>query len=123
MHVPTYYEFGKRTLLRDELELKTVVKPLLCPGFVLPKGYPSTVSDDYLRYQLRCLPAHITGWMGRSLVTSSLINALNIGASASGTVAASAAIKWITKDGIGAFGRFLVGSYFLDTVCATLALD
>jgi len=27
---------------------------------------------------------------------------------ASATVATSAAIKWITKDGIGAFGRFLV---------------
>jgi hypothetical protein len=26
-----------------------------------------------------------------------------------GTVAASAAIKWIIKDGIGAAGRFLVG--------------
>ncbi len=26
-----------------------------------------------------------------------------------GATAAAAAIKWITKDGIGAFGRFIVG--------------
>ena len=78
-------------------------------GFVLPRGYPDSVTPDYLNYQLRCLPAHITGWMSKSLATSSLIHALGVGpVSPSGTVAASAAIKWITKDGIGAFGRFLV---------------
>lgn len=78
-------------------------------GFVLPRGYPNSVTPDYLEYQLRCLPAHITGWISKSLATSSLIHALNVGpVGPSGTVAASAAIKWITKDGIGAFGRFLV---------------
>ena len=78
-------------------------------GFVLPKGFPSSVTNDYLGYQLRALPAHITGWMSKSLATSSLIHALGFGSiGPSGTVAASAAIKWITKDGIGAFGRFLV---------------
>ena len=78
-------------------------------GFVLPRGFPNSVTPDYLEYQLRCLPAHITGWISKSLATSSLIHALNVGpVGPSGTVAASAAIKWITKDGIGAFGRFLV---------------
>lgn len=66
------------------------------------------MSKDYLVYQLRTLPAHVTGWMSKSLATSSLIHALGLGAGPSGTVAASAAIKWITKDGLGAFGRFLV---------------
>lgn len=78
-------------------------------GFVLPRGFPDSVTPDYLEYQARCLPAHITGWMSKSLATSSLIHALNVGpVGPSGTVAASAAIKWITKDGIGALGRFLV---------------
>jgi hypothetical protein len=80
-------------------------------GFVLPKGYPGSVTDDYLNYQARTLPAHITGWMSKSLATSSLIHALGVGSMGpSATVATSAAIKWITKDGIGAFGRFLVRS-------------
>lgn len=61
----------------------------------------------------RCMamqvPAHITGWMSNSLATSSLLKAVGVGGgSAEGAAAAAAAIKWITKDGIGAAGRVLV---------------
>lgn len=28
-------------------------------GFLLPRGYPDSVSDDYLAYQLRAFPCHI----------------------------------------------------------------
>lgn len=52
---------------------------------------------------------HITGWIASSIVTSSLLKAAGLGAGAAGAVAAGAAIKWITKDGIGALGRFVVG--------------
>ena len=77
-------------------------------GFVLPKGYPEAVTPDYLAFQLWAVPAHITGWMGTSLATSSLLKAVGLTNSAEGAAAAGAAIKWITKDGIGAAGRSLV---------------
>ena len=77
-------------------------------GFVLPKGYPEAVTPDYLAFQLWAVPAHITGWMGTSLATSSLLKAVGLANSAEGAAAAGAAIKWIAKDGIGAAGRSLV---------------
>ena len=56
------------------------------------------------------VPAHITGWMSNSLATSSLLKAVGVGGgSAEGAASAAAAIKWISKDGIGAAGRVLVG--------------
>jgi Vitamin B6 photo-protection and homoeostasis len=29
-------------------------------GFVLPAGFPETVTPDYLSYQLWAVPAHVT---------------------------------------------------------------
>lgn len=49
------------------------------------------------------------GWISISLVTSSLLRAVGVGSSATDAAAAAASIKWITKDGVGALGRFLVG--------------
>mmetsp|Transcript_2506 Transcript_2506/g.7550 ORF Transcript_2506/g.7550 Transcript_2506/m.7550 type:complete len:636 (-) Transcript_2506:730-2637(-) len=78
-------------------------------GFLLPRGYPESVSDDYLAYQLWAFPCHICGWMSHSLATSSLLKAVGVDPGAAGTAGATAAVKWITKDGIGALGRLLVG--------------
>ena len=75
----------------------------------MPNGYPQEITPDYLPYQLWTLPTHITGWIGNSLVTSSLLKAAGLGTGAVGTVAAGATIKWIAKDGIGALGRYIVG--------------
>lgn len=80
-----------------------------CADLFLPTGYPDTLTPDYLEYQLWSLPVHVTGWLANSLATSSMLKAAGIGSSAAGAVAAGAAIKWITKDGIGALGRVLVG--------------
>jgi hypothetical protein len=46
----------------------------------LPQGYPSSVTPDYLPYQLATVPAHITGWLSHSLVTSSLLKAVGVDA-------------------------------------------
>eukprot|EP00775_Hariotina_reticulata_P012982 gene12982-13111_t len=75
----------------------------------LPAGFPASVTDDYLAYQLYTIPAHITGWLSSSLTTSSLLKAVGINAGPVGATAAAAAIKWIVKDGLGAAGRLLVG--------------
>lgn len=47
--------------------------------------------------------------MSHSLVSSSMLSALGVGASAATTVGLSAGIKWVMKDGIGAAGRLFVG--------------
>ncbi|WVZ72192.1 hypothetical protein U9M48_020691 [Paspalum notatum var. saurae] len=81
--------------------------------FVLPAGFPVSVSVDYLDYMLLQFPTNVTGWICHVLVTSSLLKAVGVG-SFSGTSAAAsaAAIRWVSKDGIGAFGRLLIGGRF-----------
>eukprot|EP00271_Cylindrocystis_brebissonii_P003424 TRINITY_DN14387_c0_g1_i1.p1 TRINITY_DN14387_c0_g1~~TRINITY_DN14387_c0_g1_i1.p1 ORF type:complete len:529 (+),score=63.69 TRINITY_DN14387_c0_g1_i1:423-2009(+) len=82
-------------------------------SFLLPAGYPETVCPEYLTYMLWQLPVHVSGWASSTLVTSSLLQAVGItDASASTTAAATAAIKWVLKDGIGAIGRLLIGGRF-----------
>ncbi|XP_057520005.1 protein root UVB sensitive 5 isoform X2 [Amaranthus tricolor] len=81
--------------------------------FVLPAGYPDSVSDDYLEYMLWQLPTNITGWICHALVTSSLLKAVGVGSFSGSTAAASAAaIRWVSKDGIGAVGRLIIGGRF-----------
>lgn len=67
------------------------------------------VTDDYLLYQLWTFPSHVFGWMSHSLAGSSMLKALGVGSGPADAVGLSAAIKWITKDGIGAAGRLFVG--------------
>jgi hypothetical protein len=74
--------------------------------FFLPR---LSVTPDYLNYQLWTIPAHITGWMSTSLVTSSLLKAVGLSAGPGGIIGTSAAIKWLTRDGLGALGRLFVG--------------
>jgi hypothetical protein len=74
--------------------------------FFLPR---LSVTPDYLNYQLWTIPAHITGWMSTSLVTSSLLKAVGLSAGPGGIIGMSAAINWLTRDGLGALGRFFVG--------------
>jgi len=72
----------------------------------LPSG---ALTPDYLAYQLWALPAHVTGWVSAGLTTSSLFRAAGGGAGPAGVTAAAAAIKWLTRDGLGALGRLAVG--------------
>lgn len=56
-----------------------------------------------------CHPYAVLGSVAHALTTSSLLQAVGVSAGPAATTAASAAIKWITKDGLGAMGRFFVG--------------
>ncbi|MQL83880.1 hypothetical protein Taro_016372, partial [Colocasia esculenta] len=87
--------------------------PDVLKNFILPAGFPGSVSDDYLEYMLLQFPTNVTGWVCHTLVTSSLLKAVGIG-SFSGTSAAAsaAAIRWVSKDGLGAIGRLFVGGRF-----------
>ncbi|KMT12314.1 hypothetical protein BVRB_5g102560 [Beta vulgaris subsp. vulgaris] len=81
--------------------------------FILPAGFPESVSDDYLDYMLWQFPTNVTGWMCNALVTSSLLKAVGVGSfSGSAAAASAAAIRWVSKDGIGAVGRLIIGGRF-----------
>ncbi|XP_011624841.1 protein root UVB sensitive 5 isoform X1 [Amborella trichopoda] len=87
--------------------------PGIFQNFVLPAGFPGSVSDDYLAYMLLQFPTNVTAWVCHTLVTSSLLKAVGVGSVSGTTVAAStAAIRWVSKDGFGAFGRLLIGGRF-----------
>ncbi|XP_059305384.1 protein root UVB sensitive 5 isoform X3 [Lycium ferocissimum] len=112
-HVPT--TTGSQDLDISGMELSWL--PKVIKDFVLPSGFPDTVSDDYLDYMLLQFPTNVTGWICHTLVTSSLLKAFGVGSfsgtSAAATAAASAAaIRWVSKDGIGALGRFFIGGRF-----------
>ncbi|XP_020102490.1 protein root UVB sensitive 5 isoform X8 [Ananas comosus] len=87
--------------------------PSIFKDFILPAGYPGSVSDDYLEYMLLQFPTNVTGWICHTLVTSSLLKAVGVGSFAGSTAAASAAaIRWVAKDGLGAIGRLFIGGLF-----------
>eukprot|EP00250_Pteridium_aquilinum_P015410 c22564_g1_i1 orf=226-1887(-) len=86
--------------------------PQLLRDFFLPTDFPDSVSHDYLQYMIWQFPTNVTGWACSTLVTSSLLKAVGLEAWAGTTVAATAAIKWVSKDGLGAFGRLFIGGRF-----------
>ncbi|KAL2569796.1 hypothetical protein AAZV13_18G149500 [Glycine max] len=58
-------------------------------------------------------PTNVTGWICHTLVTSSLLKAVGIGSfSGTSATASASAIRWVSKDGIGAVGRLCLGGRF-----------
>ncbi|CAM8924611.1 unnamed protein product [Rhodiola kirilowii] len=87
--------------------------PIIVKDFIFPSGFPGSVSDDYLEYMLLQFPTNVTAWICHALVTSSLLKAVGVGSFSGSTAAASAAaIRWVSKDGIGSLGRFFIGGRF-----------
>ncbi|XP_075510241.1 protein root UVB sensitive 5-like isoform X2 [Primulina tabacum] len=87
--------------------------PTIIKDFILPAGFPDSVSDDYLDYILLQFPTNVTGWICHTLVTSSLLKAVGLGSFSGSTAATAAAtIRWVSKDGIGAVGRLFIGGRF-----------
>ncbi|KAB1224336.1 UPF0420 protein [Morella rubra] len=92
--------------------------PDIVKDFILPAGFPGSVSDDYLQYMLLQFPTNVTAWICHALVTSRLVlciylQAVGVGSFSGTTAAASAAaIRWVSKDGIGAVGRLFIGGRF-----------
>lgn len=99
---------GKSLEVQESLGLPIRV-PQYLRTFVLPSGFPDTVSNDYLTYMLWQFPTNVTGWICSTLVTSSLLQAVGIGGGGGSAAAASAAIK------------YYLNIAFSDTLC--LGLD
>ncbi|PQQ06925.1 protein root UVB sensitive 5 [Prunus yedoensis var. nudiflora] len=127
---------AKRYVVDDELKVQTFIEeerslvsnnsesshfsnstlswlPDIVKDFIFPAGFPGSVSDDYLLYMLLQFPTNVTAWICHTLVTSSLLKAVGVGSFSGSTAAASAAaIRWVSKDGIGAVGRLFIGGRF-----------
>ncbi|KAI3474732.1 hypothetical protein Pfo_029917 [Paulownia fortunei] len=102
-----------RDLRTVETDMDLSWLPKGIKDFILPAGFPDSVSDDYLEYILLQFPTNVTGWICHTLVTSSLLKAVGVGSFSGTTAAASAAaIRWVSKDGIGAVGRLFIGGRF-----------
>ena len=88
--------------------------------FLLPPGFPASVSGDYIRYAALSFPSHATGALQGALATAALLHGVGLGAAATAPgapPALSAAVKWVSKDGLGAAGRLAVAgrvAAFLD---------
>ncbi|XP_050310078.1 RUS family member 1 [Anthonomus grandis grandis] len=72
---------------------------------ILPYGYPESVSDDYLEYQIWDTFQAFCSTIIGAFKTRAVLKGVGVGDSTAN--AASAAITWILKDGIGMFGRIL----------------
>ncbi|CAH2074615.1 unnamed protein product, partial [Thlaspi arvense] len=99
---------GNKSQELNSAETNTLWLPDVVKDFVFPTGFPGSVSDDYLDYMLWQFPTNVTGWICNAVGVGSFS-----GTSAAATAAASAAaIRWVSKDGIGALGRLLIGGRF-----------
>ncbi|CBI30394.3 unnamed protein product, partial [Vitis vinifera] len=127
---------AKRFILDDDIQIQTFLEeegsktervqgssfsdtqlswlPIIVKDFILPAGFPGSVSDDYLEYMLLQFPTNVTAWICHTLVTSSLLKA--------------SCWSWFFfsnhcccfcccfccchQDGIGAVGRLFIGGQF-----------
>lgn len=71
----------------------------------LPHGYPDSVSEDYLNYQIwdtiQAFCSTITG----TFTTEAILKGVGVGDAQASPLAA--AITWIIKDGTGMIGRII----------------
>ncbi|CAJ0962125.1 unnamed protein product [Ranitomeya imitator] len=78
---------------------------ILFQSLFLPHGFPDSVSEDYLEYQLwdtlQAFSSSVTG----SLATHALLRGSGVGDSSATVTAAT--ITWILRDGTGMIGRIL----------------
>ncbi|EFX70690.1 hypothetical protein DAPPUDRAFT_60988, partial [Daphnia pulex] len=71
----------------------------------LPQGYPSSVSDDYLEYQIWDTIQAFASSLSGSLSTRAILEGVGVGSSTSTPLAAT--LMWLIKDGTGMVGRIL----------------
>ncbi|KAG9464585.1 hypothetical protein GDO78_019692 [Eleutherodactylus coqui] len=102
-----YMERGDGTLCCEGPRLAGTYRPLrdCFMSLFLPHGYPDSVSEDYLDYQLwdtlQAFSSSVTG----SLATHALLRGSGVGDSTATVTGAT--ITWILRDGTGMVGRIL----------------
>ncbi|KAN0045339.1 hypothetical protein ACTA71_005716 [Dictyostelium dimigraforme] len=77
----------------------------------LPKGYPSTVTSDYIGYQKWMFIQNVIGSTTYVLSTHALLTSV-IGISSTSALPFAAAISWVLKDGLGATALVLFANKY-----------
>ncbi|KAK6625749.1 hypothetical protein RUM43_006048 [Polyplax serrata] len=77
----------------------------LIKDIFLPKGYPYSVSSDYLEYQIWDTCQAFCSSISGTLTVQAIMEGIGVGSKAATPV--SAAITWIMKDGTGMLGSIL----------------
>ncbi|KAE9446264.1 hypothetical protein C3L33_21836, partial [Rhododendron williamsianum] len=76
--------------------------------FMLPEGFPYSVTSDYLDYSLWRGVQGIAAQVSGVLATQSLLYAIGLG---KGAIPAAAAVNWVLKDGIGYLSKILLSKF------------
>lgn len=77
----------------------------LIKDIFLPKGYPDSVSDDYLEYQVWDTFQAFCSSISGTLSMQAVMQGIGVGSETATPVAA--AITWLMKDGTGMIGSIL----------------
>ncbi|KAK6104678.1 Vitamin B6 photo-protection and homoeostasis family protein [Brugia pahangi] len=91
---------------------------LLLRDIFMPRGYPQSVSPDYMNYQIWDTIQAFASSMSSALSTEAILRGVGVGNTAASTMAA--AVAWLLKDGIGMLARILFAwlySPYLDADC------
>ncbi|CAI5735650.1 unnamed protein product [Hyaloperonospora brassicae] len=76
----------------------------------LPAGYPDSVSDDYVRFQLWDTTQAMCSYLRGVLATQSVLQSVGVGDDSATPLAA--ALRWVLRDGSGMIGG-LTFAYFV----------
>ncbi|GKV45734.1 hypothetical protein SLEP1_g52784 [Rubroshorea leprosula] len=85
------------------LECKDLMK-----RFLLPEGFPDSVTSDYLDYSLWRGIQGVASQISGVLATQALLYAVGLG---KGAIPTAAAINWVLKDGIGYLSKIMLSKY------------
>lgn len=75
-----------------------------------PRGYPNTVSSDYVDYTKWYFAQSVLSSSGYLLCTHSMLTA--VGVSSGTSIPLSAAASWVLKDGLGSLGSMFVAKVY-----------
>ncbi|EFO20648.1 hypothetical protein LOAG_07840 [Loa loa] len=84
----------------------------------MPRGYPQSVSPDYMNYQIWDTIQAFASSMSSALATEAILRGVGVGNETASTMAA--AVAWLLRDGIGMLTRILFAwfySPYLDADC------
>mmetsp|Transcript_1740 Transcript_1740/g.2981 ORF Transcript_1740/g.2981 Transcript_1740/m.2981 type:complete len:472 (-) Transcript_1740:221-1636(-) len=81
---------------------------------ILPRGYPASVSPDYIQFVVWNVLRHITASSYAVLGTSQMLKALGVGSATASNL--SATLNWVLKDGLGLSSKLLLASQFAPLV-------
>ncbi|EGC32940.1 hypothetical protein DICPUDRAFT_155062 [Dictyostelium purpureum] len=80
-------------------------------SYFLPKGYPNSVSPDYIHYYKWLFCQNVVGSVTYVLSTHALLTTV-VGMSVASALPFAAAISWVLKDGLGAFALVFFANKF-----------